>query len=255
MIRPRQTAEQRVEGSNGWMVTLSDLLILLLTFFVLLISMSSMDNKVLKKMFSAFPDSLGVMNVGGGSSLVPEVKPLVVPPVSQVRSIADLAALRKLSPALSRLLDDLERQVGRSRVKLAVVDDDLCLEMASDLLFGTLDASLKPAGRRLLALLGPFLGRQAVPLVIEVYTDNFPLHTERFPDNWVLAAARGDVVARQLQRFGVAADRLSLAAYGPDRPLLPNDLPEHRARNRRLVIRLAGWLPAVEEPAAAKEKK
>ncbi len=241
--------EPEVRSSQSWMVTLSDLLILLLTFFVLLISMSSMDNKVLRKMFSAFPDSLGVMNTGG-VPLLEKTRPLVVPPVSQVRTISDLAALRKLSPSLSRPLDELEGAAGRSHLRVTVVGDDLCLEIESDFLFGTLDAEMRSRGLKLLATVGRFLARQPVPLVIEVYTDNFPLHTQQFPDNWVLAAVRGDRIARQLERQGVAAARLSLAAYGPERPVAANDLPDHRARNRRLVIRLPGWLPAREGRAA-----
>ena len=251
MIKNRKFNCPPAGNSNGWMITLSDLLILLLTFFVLLISMSSMDNKVLKKMFSTFPDSLGVMQVGGGLPLLKKVRPLMMSPVTRTRTIVDLAALRKLSPSLSKVLDELEQQVGRSKVKVVVINDDLCLEVASDLCFGTLDAEIKPVGQKILAILGRFIARQSVSLVIEVYTDNFPLRTRKFPDNWVLAATRGDVVARQLQLQGVPAKRLSLAAFGPDRPVVPNDLSIHRAQNRRVIIRLTGWLTAMRETPAS----
>jgi len=243
----RKTEAQGLTKHNGWMVTLSDLLILLLTFFVLLISMSSMDKKVFKKMFGAFPSSLGVLNMGGSVQPLEKDESLIVRPVAKSRSIADLAALRKLSPQLSKLLDDLETRFAGAGLVASVIDDDLNLAIASDFLFGTLDATLKPAGKIMLAEVAGFVAKQPGELVIEVYTDNFPLHTARFSDNWILASVRGDVIAGELQKRGVPKSRLALSAFGPDRPQVDNDTPEHRARNRRVVIRLAGWYSSLEK--------
>lgn len=229
------------------MVTLSDLLVLLLTFFVLLISMSSMDKKVFKKMFGAFPYSLGVLNMGGSVQPLEKKENLIVRPVAKSRSIADLSALRKLSPSLSALLDGLEAGSAGSCLTASVVNDDLNLEIVSDFLFGTLDATMKPAGKIVMARLAGFVAQQPGEVIIEVYTDNFPLHTAKFPDNWVLASARGDVIARELQRRGLAESRLALSAFGPDRPQVDNDTPEHRARNRRVVMRLAGWYSGLKK--------
>ncbi|MBN2333709.1 MAG: flagellar motor protein MotB [Deltaproteobacteria bacterium] len=235
--------------NNAWMVTLSDLLVLMLTFFVLLISMSSMDKKTFKKMFGVLPASLGVLHLGGGTPSVDRKETLIVPSTLSPRAITDLAALRKLSPALSRLLDDLETQAPPDSLVVKAVNDDLELEVAADFLFGTLDATLKKAGRPFLALLAAFIADQSDPLLIEVYTDNFPLHTAAFPDNWVLAAVRGHVIASQLRQQGIKEDRMSLAAFGPDRPLVANDTPEHRSRNRRIVMKLSGWVSRLNPPA------
>lgn len=232
---------------NGWMVTLSDLLVLLLTFFVLLISMSSMDKKVFKKMFGTFPYSLGVLNMGGSVQSSDKQESLIVRSVATSRSIADLTALRKLSPSLSKLLDDLEASSAGAHVTASVIDDDLVINMANDYFFGTLDAKLKPAAGKLLAELAAFLAKQPGTMVVEVYTDNFPLHTEKFPSDWVLAAVRGDLIARELQGHGIPESRLALSAFGPDHPLVSNDTPEHRTRNRRIVMRLAGWYSSLEK--------
>jgi chemotaxis protein MotB len=241
MMWKRKTESQTLVKQNSWMVTLSDLLILLLTFFVLLISMSSMDKKVFKKMFGAFPYSLGVLNMGGSVPSQEKREGLIVRPVAKSRSIADLAALRKLSPSLSKLLDDLEASAIGACLTASVINDDLHLDIASDFLFGTLDATPRPSAKKLLSALAGFVVKQPGKLFVEVYTDNFPLHTEQFADNWVLASVRGNVVAGELQRQGVPESRLALSVFGPDRPLVKNDTPENRARNRRVVIRLAGW--------------
>jgi len=243
----RKIRTQTLAKHNGWMVTLSDLLILLLTFFVLLISMSSMDKKVFKKMFGAFPNSLGVLNMGGSVQSPEKKESLIVRPVAKSRSVADLASLRKLSPSLSKLLDDLEAGSASSCLAASVVNDDLNLDIVSDFLFGTLDADMKPAGKIMIAELAKFVAKQPGELVIEVYTDNFPLHTAKFPDNWILASVRGDAIARELQGQGVAESRLALSAFGPDRPRMDNDTPEHRAGNRRVVMRLIGWYSSLEK--------
>jgi chemotaxis protein MotB len=240
-----QAPEKRI----GWMVTLSDLLILLLTFFVLLISMSSMDMRAFRRIFGAFPASLGVLGMGGGSLVVPPADELIEGEPKHVRRIVDLVALRKLSPELSLLLDRLEDDVASDRLEVAAVGDDLRLRIAGDYLFGTLDARLRESGAQLLVLLGDFIAGQPGMVTVEVYTDNFPLATGAFADNWDLAAARGEIVVQQLIHRGVAKRRLRLAALGPDNPDMANDTALHRARNRRVVIVVSGWSAVAKAPA------
>ena len=227
-------------NSDGWMVTLSDMLLLLLTFFVLLISMSSFDHGLLVEIFGEpRPGSIGVLN-RGASIPVEELR-------KEVRERKDLAFYQRLSEPLSRLLNDLERRLGKALVRVDVIDDGLELEIMSDKLFGTLDDTLKTQGEETVRRLGGFLKTWNGILEIEVYTDNFPLHTSRFPDNNVLAAWRGERLAEALERAGIKRTRVLLAAYGADRAVAVNDTPEHRRRNRRIVFRLPDWAHVVEK--------
>ncbi|MBN2233009.1 MAG: OmpA family protein [Deltaproteobacteria bacterium] len=242
MSRIRRTVFREPTKQICWMVTLSDLLILLLTFFVLLISMSSMDMRAFRRIFGAFPAALGILEMGGGSLVTSPDDELIEVKPERVRRIVDLAALRKLSPKLSLLLDRLEEEAATRRLRVAAVDDDLRLRIAGDHLFGTLDAGLRESGEALLEVLGRFAAGQPGAVTVEVYTDNFPLSTAAFADNWDLAAARGEIVVRQLIRRGVAAQRLRLTAFGPDNPAVVNDTAGHRAENRRIVIVISDWV-------------
>ncbi len=230
-------------GGEGWMITLSDMLLLLLTFFVLLISMSSFDPGLLTETFGGpKPGSSGVLSKGASV-------PIVVSTQSAQRPISerkDLAYYRRLSLPLSRLLDLLEQRLGKALINVDVLDGNLELEIMSDKLFGTLDDNLKPQGEEILLDLGKFLRDWSGLLEIEIYTDNFPLHTSRFPDNNVLAARRGVRLVESFTQRGFKRSQILLAAYGADRAVVVNDTPQHRQRNRRVILRLPDWVESVK---------
>ena len=229
---------QPASVSAGWMITLSDMLLLLLTFFVLLISMSSFDHSLLTDVFGGpRPGSSGVLN--RSTSI-----PIVVAPEEEPQELFernDLEFFLRLSEPLTQLLDNLEQKLGKALLRVDVIDDNLELEIMSDKLFGTLDDSLKPQGEEVVRQLGIFLEGWKGLLEIEVYTDNFPLQTDRFPDNSALAAWRGERLASAFTGLGINPAKILLAAYGADRAVVVNDTPKNRQRNRRIVFRLPGW--------------
>ncbi len=228
------------------MVTLSDMLLLLLTFFVLLISMSSFDQTMLIRTFGASsPGNSGVLQRGDSLPLVTNREK----PEAERSRPRDLIYYRRLSAPLSQLLDGLERDLGKSLLRAEVVDRDLELEIAGDRLFGTLDDNLKLEGRLVLARLCEFMRSWSGIIEIEVYTDNFPINTRRFPDSQVLAARRGERLVKTLAVLGLPSSRIVLAAYGSDRACVANDTPEHRRRNRRIVFRLPRWATSRSETA------
>ena len=229
-------------SGDGWMVTLSDMLLLLLTFFVLLISMSSFEHGLLNEIFGGpRPGSIGVLNRGASIPIIISAEKLQ----REVHARKDLAFYRRLSEPLSRMLDVFERRLGKASLRVDVIDGNLELEIMSDKLFGTLDDTLKDQGEETVRQLGSFLKSWNGLLEIEVYTDNFPLHTSRFPDNNVLAARRGERLVAALEQAGTKRARVLLAAYGADRAVVVNDTPKHRQRNRRIVFRLPGWAHVV----------
>ncbi len=75
------------------------------------------------------------------------------------------------------------------------------------------------------------------PIAVEGHTDNIPIRTARFRSNWDLSAARALEVAHALFDSGdLGEERFSVAGYADTKPLVPNDTPEDRARNRRVEI-------------------
>ncbi|HVA65739.1 MAG TPA: flagellar motor protein MotB [Elusimicrobiota bacterium] len=91
----------------------------------------------------------------------------------------------------------------------------------------------------LLAKLAPTLKSLAAThdIVVEGYTDNQPIHNEYYDSNWELSTARATSVARMLiDKYGFPPQHMAAEGYGQYRPIVPNDTPEHKAMNRRVVF-------------------
>jgi len=73
---------------------------------------------------------------------------------------------------------------------------------------------------------------------VEGHTDDLPIHTQRFPSNWELSAARAASVVRFFIQQGIPKERLQAVGLADTQPRAPNTSPEDRAKNRRVVIQL-----------------
>lgn len=143
---------------------------------------------------------------------------------------ARVAEYKSLLARFQALID-----AGKLRVK--IVNGRMVVELATDVLFASGDASLSKDGAAAVTEVGKVLA--TIPdrsFQVEGHTDNVPIKTERFPSNWELASARAITVVHQLVGAGVAADRVSAASYGEYRPVQANDTAAHKAANRRIEI-------------------
>jgi chemotaxis protein MotB len=73
-------------------------------------------------------------------------------------------------------------------------------------------------------------------IIVEGHTDNVPIFTRQFQSNWELSTARATAVVRYLVSKGIDPRRISAIGYGEYRPVAPNDTPENRQKNRRVVF-------------------
>lgn len=259
-----------VEGdSNAWMITFSDLLTLLLTFFVLLLSMSTMDNQKIKRTLSFFLSAAGAMETGekGGVGRV-----YVVTPRMQVaggrmdaKSKASSTKMKlgdeiglggELSLLMIPIMDIAEEAMADARPKekerplleleeqllLKGIDIDLqagktIVRVSSRLLFASGAAEIHIEGLDLLLWLADTLRDSPYLLEVEGHTDSSPISTIRFSSNWELSIERAVNVVRFLEETGrIPGSRLSAAGYADLRPLSSNDTAEGRAKNRRVEI-------------------
>jgi chemotaxis protein MotB len=166
--------------------------------------------------------------------------------------IADLG--RRLNVALAQRVQELARYrsdfFGRLREILAdrenirIVGDRFVFQ--SEVLFSSGADVLQTAGQdemRQLAAAIIQLNREIpsdINWIIRVdgHTDNVPVSSGRFADNWQLSTARAAAVVRFLIQNGVPANRLAATGFGEFQPLVAGDTPEDRARNRRIELKL-----------------
>ena len=116
--------------------------------------------------------------------------------------------------------------------------------MLVDDLFDPASATISTVGKAILDRLAYEIGRlpETARVRVEGHADSTVPGAslrDRFPTNWELAAARAAAVARYLSEKGIAENRFEVVSFGSTRPVAPNDTPQNRSRNRRIVV-LAG---------------
>ncbi|MGH7905506.1 MAG: OmpA/MotB family protein, partial [Candidatus Binataceae bacterium] len=129
-------------------------------------------------------------------------------------------------------------------VTLHMTDEGLVISLAAARFFRSGDAAINPKQIPILAAIVRQIDGLRNLMRVEGFTDSIPIHTVRYADNWDLSAQRaGNVLRYLLANSTLDARNLSLAGYGPYRPVASNANETGRALNRRvdIVIRPLGW--------------
>jgi len=226
--------EQKVD-SNLWMVTFSDLVMLLLTFFVLLLAMSSMDTKKLESLFTHFTEATGVLYFSGSK----EISSLG----NFVNRYNDSSSLLVIDQ--NKLLNSIELpeiltgMVKDLNQKIEMTDDarGLVLSFHEDIIFDAGKATLKKEVFPILDAIADAIYECNNEILIMGHSDASPIKNDVYQSNWELSSDRGlAVLDYLLSNKGLTPLRFSVGGYGSSRPLYPNDSPAHRASNRRVEI-------------------
>lgn len=155
--------------------------------------------------------------------------------------------LASMQSTYDELMTDLESEVSAGQIEIERLRDGLRLHVSDDVLFASGSARLDRIGREVLVKVAGRLKDLGGFIEVRGHTDDRPIRgglAKRFPSNWELAAARAASVVRLLEAQGVPGDRLAVVSLGPNDPIVANDSPENRARNRRIEIRLEPRAPA-----------
>ncbi len=153
----------------------------------------------------------------------------------QTPAPAKTASVVPAAPAAARTAFSVPAAI-RNQVEVVASANKVNLVVKDDVLFAPGSARLRATGRTVLSHIADLLGRDSYPVSVQGYTDNTPIHTDRFPSNWELSTARATVVTRFLIGHGIASDRLSAVGYGATRPRASNATAAGRARNRRVSL-------------------
>ncbi|MBI9085899.1 MAG: flagellar motor protein MotB [Desulfobacterales bacterium] len=225
-------------GGAGWLTTFNDLVTLLMVFFVLLFSMSTIDTGKMKGFQESLQSGLGVLESGEAASVgvfdnnrLPALARFV--PGAADPSPADKKAEAAADP-VRQAAGLLEAMDGLSVTREASA---LRIRMEGGLLFALGSAKIDPRGRGLLERVAATIGPLTRPIRVEGHTDNVPIHTPAFPSNWELSTARAvNVVKFMIDSGMISPQRLSAVGYGDAKPLGDNQMPDGRLLNRRVEI-------------------
>ncbi len=272
--------EECEEGIPAWVMTFADLMTLLMCFFVLLLSFSIMDSVKFQKAAGSLRDAFGVQRIVPdgerplGESIIaqefspgkPEFTPIKIVQQKTVDIIQkDLDRLdtesEEVKNTVSMLISKLNEEVKDGLLEIEVEEDTLMIRINEQGSFPSGAARLAKSFLPVLDKIKDVLNQSTGRIMVSGHTDNRPIHTKRYPSNWVLSADRAASVVHYLTKHGFAEpERLEIRAYADTKPLYPNDTPTNRARNRRIEINVdtssdEGAAETVfgEMPAAAQE--
>jgi chemotaxis protein MotB len=237
----RKTEVEEVD-KDAWMVTFGDLLQLLITFFVLMISMSSMDKKVFKEMFSVFGGGLGVLGFVDQTKLVPKsVRPMIAPPRFDIESFKAFLAAESLDiKTEAPLPKDFNYMVNSlliSGVEIEIKGKNYAMVLAEETAFEPGSAKISEKAKPILDWIASVLIFSKNRIIVEGHTDNLPYSTRILPTNWELSAARATAVLIYLvNQGGIGPERIEAKGFSSYRPRVGNISEAYRKRNRRIEI-------------------
>lgn len=229
------SGEAKAENTGAWMVTFSDLIMLLLTFFVLLLTMSSLDQKALKELISHLQDSTGVLEFSGLgeiNSMKSIIEKYNTSDSKIVISHDKLAELSGLKLIKAKTLKDLD-----TLIKITDDERGIVFSFHENIFFKPGTTSIDTANIGVLKSIAAAIDDSANDILIMGHTDNTPIKTAKYPTNWELSNYRGLTVLNYfLTEAKLDPQRFAVGGYGFSRPLKPNDTFENRATNRRVEI-------------------
>jgi chemotaxis protein MotB len=212
----------------GWEIVYSGFVLILLCFFIMLSSFASIEQGKVVRFVKSFVEALTLFS--GGIKLEPGP-----------RVIAESADIVDKESDLAHLFENVmtaanELGLGED-VDVSVSGKGFVITLSDRLLFDLGSAEISAKSLNLLNKLALVIAKTSRPIRIEGHTDNLPIHTEQYPSNWELSTARAVNVLRYFtEREGIPGHRISAVGHGEFHPILPNDSPEHRAKNRRVEI-------------------
>jgi chemotaxis protein MotB len=229
--RLKKKEEEETEDDAKWLCTFNDLMTLLLTFFVLLFSMSSLDFSSMKRFQTSLQSALGVLQAGDMTAVAIIQSKL---DSNDDYEIATEEVVDEESEKIDQALEALDSEPG---IRVTYTKEGVVLTLENTVLFASGSADINAEAFPLLQKITGWIRKVPLPVRIEGHTDNVPICTEQYPSNWELSTARAVNVVKHFVTVGeIPPQRLSAVGYGQSRPKYPNDTPEDRIRNRRVEI-------------------
>ena len=239
------------DDGGGWLETYADTITLLMAFFVMMFSMSTLDAGKFQILKEAISSEISKRPSAGKG---PNKESSFLPVVDVLKTVAgpEKVPVEERESASRSSAEDLKSQpiiaelAESGLLQLEYSPDGLKMEFASKALFSSGNADVMESLEEILAEVGRVLSEGGFSNIdIEGHTDDVPIKTERFPSNWELSASRATAVARALlDLHPIDPAIVRPSGFGDTRPAVPLDseaaesmeLGDVRARNRRVVI-------------------
>lgn len=210
----------RVENNDinkdSWLLTYSDMITLLMAFFVIIVSVSKVDPRLWEQ-----------IKKGLRSEILDEETQT---PLAEIKH--DLDSL-------------LENEINQNLVSIDFDENGIRMQFASSAFYKPGSANVQQNAKDIIDKVGQALKKinyYKFSVDVEGHTDDVPIHTTQFPSNWELSVSRATNIVKYLINMGIDSKRLKAAGYADTKPVVPNEdstgapIPQNRAKNRRILI-------------------
>ena len=257
-------------GAPAWLATFADLMSLLMCFFVLLLSMASMDVQKFKHVADSLKMAFGVQrlipvdDIPKGTSVIEqhftpgEIKPTPLEEIKQstqqerenLDESPDLMERAK-QEVIKEKLQEIEDQADDIKEKLKTEIEQglvtveshgfrIVIRINEKGSFASASAVLQPGFEPVMDKITQSVAESQGKVIVSGHTDDIPIKTIMYRSNWELSASRAVTVAQyMLEKQQIDPHRFLIEGHADTHPLVPNDSPQNRAINRRVEIVIA----------------
>lgn len=250
--RRKKVHHEEAENHDRWVISYADFITLLFAFFVVMYSISSVNEGKYRVLSDSLVTSFskpvaGVLllettgQTSENSIVLKNQNPdntaesfnTPSDDVESERSIEEKIQLNEISGKIERMFFN---EITNKNISVKNNDEWIEVEIKSSLLFPSGVAELNPEARPVIKSLAEILKDYENPVQIEGFTDNVPINTMIFSSNWALSSARAVAVVQLLTEAGVKPHRLAAIGYGEFQPITDNSSEEGRKMNRRVTF-------------------
>lgn len=214
-------------GAPAWMATYSDMVTLLLCFFVLLFSFATLDVQKFQAIAQSMSGSLGVLDSGITLTMEPLVNSF---PADSPTEEAE---------EFNKIFEQMSEYIRENNLEASIIlrldERGLLVRFLDDVLFDSGKADLTPKAREIINKVAEIIKQNNKNIRVEGHTDNVPINTFRFPSNWELSTTRAvNVVKHLIEENNIKPERMSASGYSDQHPVDDNNTSEGRQKNRRV---------------------
>lgn len=268
----RQQHEESHGNHERWMLTYADMITLLLALFILLYSISNVDAAKYAEIMARFGEELNpsMLTIGDGSNngnggegngTDGTPTPSEYTGISGTSTTPPPFIFFPAQPGEGMDLDELQMKISdlieknnlNGYASVHTEDRGVVVSLVEGMLFPSGSAEINAEAYSILYQLIDIIQSVNNYIRVEGSTDNVPIHSARYKDNWALAADRAANVSRVMELEGVDPKRITVISYGEHRPVAPNDTEENRRLNRRVDVVFLNSELDVYEPGNSSE--